>query len=121
MTPKETGSLGEAYAQRYLLKQGYAILETNWRKHRAEIDIIAKDGDILVFVEVKTRSSDYFGGPSTTLTDKQKRLISSAAGSYMREINHDWEIRFDLIAILLEDNGDYRLEHLPDAFFWGLH
>lgn len=117
MTRKELGQLGEAYARRYLEKQGYVIQETNWRRRRAEIDIIAKQEEILVFIEVKTRTSELFGGPTGTLTERQQKLISSAAADYMREVGHDWEIRFDIIGILLEETGDFKLEHVEDAFF----
>lgn len=117
MTRKEIGQLGESYALRHLDKLGYKILETNWRRRRAEIDIIAKQEEILVFVEVKTRTSDLFGGPTGTITARQQQLISSAAGDYMRQIGHDWEIRFDIIGILIEETGDYKLEHIEDAFF----
>lgn len=120
-TPRQkTGALGESYARQHLKTLGYRILETNWRRRRAEIDIIAKDGEVLVFVEVKTLTNDYLGGPTSRLTPRQQSLISSAAGDYMRQSGHEWEIRFDLIGVFIEETGDYKLEHVKDAFFPGL-
>jgi putative endonuclease len=119
-TAQTTGKLGEDIACRHLQKKGYQILERNWRRRRAEIDIIAKDGDALVFIEVKTRSSDFYGKPSAFFSPKQASLISTAASLYMEEINYDWEVRFDLVSILLDPQGNYQLEHIEDAYFPGL-
>ncbi len=119
-TAQTTGKLGEDIACRHLQKKGYRILARNWRRRRAEIDIIAKDGDALVFIEVKTRSSDFYGKPSAFFSPKQASLISMAASLYMEEINYDWEVRFDLVSILLDPQGNYQLEHIEDAYFPGL-
>ena len=120
MNPKksnrETGIQGEALAENYLTSLGYKVLEKNWRYSRSEIDLIAMDGNILVFVEVKTRSYDFFGSPETFVSDQKELLIHEAASVYMEKINHDWEIRFDIIAILLNKNGSHHLEHFKDAF-----
>ena len=118
MTPNQKiGKRGEVLAVRYLEEQGYQILETNWRFSRAEIDIISKEGDILVFVEVKTRSSDLFGAPELGLTAKQEIQIADAAAAYMRAVQHEWEIRFDIISIILENENQFQLQHFKDAFF----
>lgn len=120
-TPKQaTGSQGEAYARRHLEQRGYRILEQNWRRRRTEIDLIAMQEDILVFVEVKTRQQDYFGGPTGEVNDQQRQRITAAAAAYMEQIGHDWEIRFDIIGILLHPNGDYKLEHIEDAWWPGM-
>lgn len=119
-TAQTTGKLGEDITCRYLEKKGYRILERNWRYRRAEIDIIAKHGAALVFIEVKTRGSDYYGKPSAFFTPKQASLIATAASLYMEEIDHDWEVRFDLVSILLDPQGNYKLEHIEDAYFPGL-
>ena len=113
----EIGQLGESLALQLLERKGYEILETNWRFSRAEIDIVAMDGDILVFVEVKTRSYDYFGKPDAFITDHKRKLLLDAAAMYMQEIQHDWEIRFDVISVLLEENREPFLQHFEDAFF----
>jgi len=113
----ETGKKGEALAVTYLENKGYTILETNWRFSRAEVDIIAMHGEILVFVEVKTRSSDYFGEPEEAVTERKKVLLTDAASMYMEKINHDWEIRFDIISVLLKDVNKPQISHFEDAFF----
>ncbi|NJB86632.1 putative endonuclease [Lewinella marina] len=117
---KQTGERGEALAQRYLLDHGYTVEARNYRYRRTEIDIIARRDGILVFVEVKTRSSLAFGHPSTFFKPEQQRRISRAASMYMEEVNYEWEIRFDLIAILYRSPTDYQLTHYEDVFFPGL-
>ena len=112
----ELGNRGESLAEKYLLENGYQILERNWRFSRAEIDIIAKDGEILVFVEVKTRSSELFGKPEESVSPRKEALLKDAAAVYMEQIGHDWEIRFDIISFLI--TGDtYSYKHYKDAFF----
>lgn len=112
----ETGNRGEAIAAAYLAAQGWEILERNWRFSRAEIDIIAKEGKVLVFVEVKTRSTDYFGKPEEFVSFRKEQLMTDAAGVYMEKTSHDWEIRFDIISVILKGE-QHRLEHFRDAFF----
>lgn len=116
----ETGKKGEAIAVKFLESKKYEILETNWRFRRAEIDIIAKDGETLVFVEVKTRSYDYYGPPESFVSERKKTLLIDAANAYVREINHNWEIRFDIIGILMNQSDSHSLKHFEDAFFPGI-
>ncbi len=116
----DTGKEGERIARTYLESQGYVIEEQNWRKGRAEIDIIAKEGDILVFVEVKTRSSEDFGRPELFISPRQAELLAAGAAAYMESIDYDWEIRFDVISIILSPNGSYELNHLKDTYFPGM-
>ena len=115
----DTGKAGEAAAVQYLSAAGYEILETNWRHSRAEIDIIAKDGEILVFAEVKTRSSD-FSPPEASVNTKKQKLLTRAARAYMEMTNHNWLFRFDVFAIHYVNENDIRIKHLKDAFFLGL-
>lgn len=114
----ELGNRGEAIAKHFLQSKGYTILETNWRFSRAEVDLIAMDGQILVFVEVKTRSTDIFGAPELAVTNRKQHLLVDAANVYMQQINHEWEIRFDIISIILKTKT-HHLEHFEDAFFPG--
>ncbi|MEM1326568.1 MAG: YraN family protein [Bacteroidota bacterium] len=116
-TKKEIGNQGEQLAADYLSAKGYRVLERNWRFSRAEVDIIAMDGEILVFVEVKTRSSTYFGEPEAFVSETQERLLLDAANVYMEQIGHDWEIRFDIIGIVLLNIGHPDIRHFEDAFF----
>lgn len=119
-TDKTTfGDSGETLAKDHLLALGYRILETNWRHRRAEIDLIAMDGDILVFVEVKTRKTDYFGAPAAFVSARKEELMSDGAIAYMEAIGHDQEIRFDIIGITWPPSGAPVLEHFQDAFFPG--
>jgi len=116
----DLGQLGEQLAKDYLNSLGYELLEERWRYNKAEIDLIYKDGAALVFIEVKTRSSAYFGQPEEFVNDKKKKLMTMAASAYMRKINHDWEIRFDIVSIMVLPNADNNIQHFKDAFFLGL-
>ena len=116
----QIGAKGEQIAKEMLEAKGYQILEQNWRFSRAEVDLIAKDGEILVFVEVKTRSYDYFGQPEEFVTSTKEAFMAQAASAYMDKIGHDWEIRFDIIGILYRNQASFRIKHIEDAFFPGL-
>ncbi|MEL6718209.1 MAG: YraN family protein [Bacteroidota bacterium] len=113
----EIGKQGEQIAVDFLAEQGYKILERNWRFSRAEVDIIAMHGEILVFFEVKTRSYTFFGEPESFVTEKKEAFLVDAAHVYMEQINHDWEIRFDIIGIVLKNEFSYEIRHFEDAFF----
>lgn len=115
---QDLGNRGENLAIDFLVSKGYEILEKNWRFKKAEIDIIAKDfsNKILVFFEVKTRSYTYFGEPEAFVDNKKQKFISDAASEYMRVINYDWAIRFDIIGIVIDKNN-IKISHFKDAFF----
>jgi putative endonuclease len=113
----ELGKKGEDLAVSFLELKGYSIIERNWRYRRAEIDIIAKLDDKLVFIEVKTRSTDVFGNPEEAVHLKKQDLIARAAGAYILKVQHDWLIRYDVVSILLFADGTYAIEHIEDAFF----
>ena len=116
----DLGNTGEDIAQQFLEHSGYTILETNWRYRRAEVDIIAMDGPVLVLIEVKTRSSNRHGDPEAFITPRKEKLITDAAHAYIDLIDHNWEVRFDFISIIYRTKADYELEHFKDAFFPGL-
>ena len=109
------GKLGEELAVDYLTGKGYEILERNWRNIHKEVDIIAKDGDFLVIVEVKTRQTDAYGDPDTAVTKRKQRMLISAANAYIARKNLDMETRFDIISIVFND-GEPVIEHIEDAF-----
>ena len=111
----ELGKKGEQLAVEFLIKHDYKILEKNYRYLKAEVDIIAQIGETLVAVEVKTRSSDYFGDPQDFITQKKIKLLVSAIDYYVVQRDLDVEVRFDIIAIL-HQNNKFTLEHLEDAF-----
>jgi len=111
----ELGKRGEELAVQYLTEKGYEILERNWRNKHKEIDIIAKDKEELVIVEVKTRQNDEHGEPNLAVTrQKQIRLIY-AANAYIFKYNLDINTRFDIISIVFKD-GNPVIEHIEDAF-----
>lgn len=112
----ETGQYGEDVAVKHLREEGYDILERNYRFSKAEIDIIAKEKEVLVFIEVKTRSYNYYGEPEEFVTPQKETLMLDAAYHYMEQINHEWEIRFDIISVLMKDKGNYKLKHFKDTF-----
>jgi putative endonuclease len=116
----EIGREGEKQAQTFLLESGYRILFTNWRAGKAEIDIVAEKDAMLVFVEVKTRTSLAFGGPLEALSQAQQKRLAFAATVFMEEMDFEGEIRFDLITIYWPPGRQAQLSHLEDVFFPGL-
>ncbi|MDX6745421.1 YraN family protein [Polaribacter sp. PL03] len=111
----ELGKKGEKIAIEYLLKNDYKILETNYRYLKAEVDIIAQKESVLAVVEVKTRSTDYFGNPQDFVNPKKIKLLLSAIDYYVVDKDLDVEVRFDIIAII-HQNKETKIEHLEDAF-----
>ncbi|MBL4587605.1 MAG: YraN family protein [Flavobacteriales bacterium] len=112
----ELGETGENLAAAFLKKKGYTILDQNWRSGRNEIDLVARIGDMIVFVEVKTRSTDFFGEPSETVSRKQQNRIIKAANDYLEKKQLLFEARFDIISIVKNRAGE-RIDHIEDAFF----
>lgn len=110
-----TGAYGEQLACRYLREHHYAILETNWRKGRHEADIIAYMEGVIVFVEVKTRSGREYGNPENFVDRAKQRSYLFLANAYVMEKELDEEVRFDIIAITITEDGT-ELEHIPNAF-----
>ena len=117
MNRKDLGDLGERWAGEYLQARGYRIRETNYRCRKGEVDIVAQDGDYLVFVEVRTRSGPECGTPEESVTPaKQRQLRRLAQGYLMLQPTGDIPCRFDVVAILYRGPDDVRLEHFTDAF-----
>ena len=110
------GNWGEKIAIDFLIKKGYEIKETNWRFQKAEVDIIAQIESTLVAVEVKTRSTDYFGNPQDFIKPQKIKLIVKAVDEYVNRNDLDVNVRFDVIAIIKTNNAT-NIEHLEDAFF----
>jgi putative endonuclease len=115
-----SGTWGESLAADFLQGKGFTIIERNWRYKRGEIDLVARDKGILVFVEVKTRAYDYFGRPEEMVSYRKKLMLYDAAAAYMRHIGYDWEIRFDIVAITGAGERLRKIEHFPDAFYPGI-
>lgn len=111
------GAYGERVAVRYLIDQGMQLLERNWRGTAGEIDIIAADGDAVVFCEVKTRRGDRFGAPvEAVIPDKVRRLRRLAAQWLSTRAIRPPEVRFDVVSVRPQRSGPARVEHLRGAF-----
>jgi len=113
---RDIGAMGESLAIRALKKRGYKILALNHRSKLGEIDIIAKEGGTLAFVEVKTRRTDGFGSPKTAVTPGKQRKISQVALDYLKQTGQTNEkARFDVVAIRLLP-GHPEIEIIKNAF-----
>ena len=114
------GQIGEKKVAGYLVQKGYTILVQNYRCKAGEIDIIARDGGELVFIEVKTRSSLSYGSPAEAVTRKKQRQISRAAQWYLAEQKlFDVPARFDVIAVLGAGQENIQIDHIDNAFDLG--
>ena len=114
---KELGRLGEEKAAAELRERGLHIIETNYTFGRGELDIIAKDGDTLVFVEVKSRKDLEMGDPVYAVTPAKVKQIKKIAELYLFEKGiDDVECRFDVVTVLFENPDDPQIVHYPDAF-----
>ncbi|MCH5328041.1 MAG: YraN family protein [Coprobacter sp.] len=110
------GKTGEQIAAEYLIEHGYDIRETNWRSGRFEIDIIATRETTLVIVEVKTRQTDVFGMPEDAVDNRKIRHLINAADAYIRMTGLPFEIRFDIISVICNNDG-CQIEHIENAFY----
>jgi putative endonuclease len=112
----ELGKKGELIARKFLEEIGFKIIKTNWRHEKDEIDVIAKDGDELVMVEVKTRSTRYFGEPSEAVGAAKESFMIRAAEAYLEIHDLNMDTRFDIISIVVDNKGE-SIEHIKDAFY----
>jgi putative endonuclease len=111
------GELGEHAAKKHLQKLGLKFLAANFRSERGEIDLIFREEDCLVFVEVKTRSSEAWTRPAAAVDARKKRLLSQTALDYLRLLkNPPVKIRFDIVEVLLRDGEVREVRHLPNTF-----
>lgn len=111
----DVGREGEALAANFLQQKGYEIVDRNWHYGPKEIDIVAREGDTMVFVEVKTRSTLAFELPQEAVTKKKMKNLVEAADAYMIQNNIDLEGRFDIVAVL-NGNPPKVIEHLEGAW-----
>lgn len=109
-----TGRHGEQLAQQFLQGQGYILLETNYRFKRAEIDVIARKDNLLVFAEVKTRTSDMFGFPEEAVDSRKEKMLLDAAEAYILAMEWKQDVRFDIISVTLTTPPT--IVHFEDAF-----
>jgi putative endonuclease len=111
------GELGERAAKKQLKRQGLKFLTANFRTPRGEIDLIFRDGDCLVFVEVKTRSSEEWVRPAAAVNAERRRRLTRAALDYLRLLrNPPVKVRFDIVEVLLRDSAVREVRHLPNTF-----
>lgn len=113
----ETGSRGEQLAVEFLKENGHEILAQQFRFGRAEIDIVSQVDDIIVFTEVKTRSSNKYGYPEEFVDAKKVRLLKTAAEEYVYQNQWDGEVRFDVVAVTFNGSA-FEIHHITDAFFY---
>lgn len=111
----DTGMQGEALARRHLEEQGFAILETNWRRGKYEVDIIAYKEGLIVFAEVKTRHRTDYGNPEEFVDHKKQKAYIRLADAYVTKHRREEEVRFDIISVVASPDGTH-IEHLENAF-----
>lgn len=117
MDRKSLGEQGETLAVNYLETHGYLIVDRNVRLRRGEIDIVARKQGVLVFVEVKTRTSNRFGSPAESVTSTKAKSLIRAAREYLHPADQqDQPIRFDVVGILLPPGGAPEIELFENAF-----
>jgi putative endonuclease len=111
------GRLGERAAKRHLQRLGLKFLAANFRSARGEIDLVFRDGDGLVFVEVKARSSEEWTRPAAAVNAAKRRLLSQAALDYLRRLKQpEVKLRFDIVEVLLAGGEVREIRHLPNTF-----
>ncbi|HEX6853015.1 MAG TPA: YraN family protein [Candidatus Polarisedimenticolaceae bacterium] len=110
------GLEGEEAAARHLEATGMRVIERRWRCRAGEIDLVAEDGEVLVFVEVKARGGDGFGTPAEAVTAGKRRRLATLATWYLVERDaQDRPCRFDVVEVVAHGSGA-EIRHLPDAF-----
>jgi len=114
---KELGALGEEAAIKHLVKLGYRILDRNWRCRLGELDAVVTDGDMLVFVEVRTRSTARFGTGAESVDTRKQMKLRQLALAYMRERawSQEKSLRFDVVSVRRTSDGRYELDHIKHA------
>ena len=113
----ELGRKGEGLAKTFLESLGYEILNENWTHGKAEIDLVAYKDKVIIFAEVKTRTGNGFGEPEDFVDNRKQRILAEAADEYIYLMDHQGEVRFDIISILFDKNANYTLKHIEDAFW----
>lgn len=113
----DLGRKGEYLAKEHLVKAGYEILDENWTHGKLEVDLIAYKNKVMVFTEVKTRTSNWFGEPEDFVDVRKQKLLADAADEYIYLMNHQGEVRFDIISILFDKQTNYTINHIEDAFW----
>lgn len=112
----DLGKWGEHKAEEFLRTRGYRIVERNWRYGHRDIDIVAAKDDVLVIVEVKTRRNNLFTEPEDAVDWQKIRSLSVAANAFVKRYRIDMEVRFDVITVIGDLEGECQINHIEDAF-----
>jgi putative endonuclease len=116
-TRNAVGAYGERVAVRYLIDQGMVVLDRNWRCAAGELDAVLRDGDTLVFAEVKTRRGARFGTPAEAVVGAKAGRMRRLATLWLAQSSlHPREVRFDVVSVLPQPAGPATVEHLRGAF-----
>jgi putative endonuclease len=115
MDRRALGRYGEAAAERYLASRGYAVLDRGWRTHGGEIDLVARKGGEVVFVEVKTRYPGDFGDPEEAVTPAKRSRLRLACYAWLDAHPGVERYRIDVVAVMVEASGAYDVRHIRDA------
>jgi putative endonuclease len=114
---RAVGAYGERVAARHLQDQGLVVLNRNWRCPDGEVDLVLRDGDDIVFCEVKTRRDDRFGTPAEAVVPRKVRKLRQLANRWLAESGvRPREIRFDVVEVLPQPRGATRVAHIRSAF-----
>ncbi|HEX3006474.1 MAG TPA: YraN family protein [Bacteroidales bacterium] len=116
LNTKDIGDEAETLAVQHLVSEGYEILDRNWRFRHLELDIVARMGQFLIVVEVKSRAGNYVVEPQLAVNRSKQNLIISASNAYLLNKNLDLEVRFDIITVVFY-RSNYQLEHIENAFY----
>lgn len=114
-THNDMGKWGEDLAEAYLERRGYTIVERDWKSGRRDIDIIARDNDVVVFVEVKTRRNRLFGEPEDAIDYRKRQNLQQAINHYVKFRNIRQEIRFDIISVVGTIGTEPDIQHIQDV------
>lgn len=117
MATKPLGDRGEDLAAAHLQRAGWTLLHRNFRMGRKEIDLVARRGEVVAFVEVKTRAGRGYGHPLEAITAKKRREIWAVAGAWIERFGAEGDTyRFDAVSVLVLGGGEPQVEHLEDAW-----
>ncbi len=113
------GARGEVVAARHLRENGFNILKRNYKCPAGEVDIIAREGETVVFVEVKARSGTGFGLPCEAVDRRKQERLIRIAHHYLSRLDEQPPARFDVVSVMRKSDRTYRIEHIRDAFGMG--
>ena len=111
----ELGKWGEDLAADYLQRKGYTIIERDWKSGRRDLDIVAKNGNVIVFVEVKTRRNSLYGQPEEAVDYRKLQSLQQAINHYIKFRHIRQEVRFDIISIVGTIGSEPDIQHIQDV------